>query len=187
MLNGLQEASSVLSQLKQITPSDRSNVSGTEGTGDRSEVGRSPSQGQKKIWGNLDTQSRGMEGNLDTQGKTEPELFTSHKGNSSDNSPGTFTPPKYKSMLQIKESATAEETGVDSGKHKTTSAANTVDPTQKNVQGADTNPGGSCNCGEVKKSTITEEQVVGSTVAMIAAQALIENYKISFNFRKNGK
>ena len=70
------EHSTVLPSMKQITPSSRSNE--TEGVGDRSEVGRIPSKGQKKIFGNLDRQSTGQVGKLDTQGKESPTtLFRS--------------------------------------------------------------------------------------------------------------
>lgn len=178
MWKALQEGSSVLPQLKQTIPSDRSGVSGNEGVGDRSEVGKTPESGQGKIWGNLNHQSRGLEGKLDTQGKERPQLFTSHAGATKSNPTGTSTPSTYKRMYSIKESANADETGINSGKHKTNSAID--DPTIKNVQGADTNNGGSCNCGskKSKKTTVTESQVIGSTVAMVAAKTLNEAFNI---------
>lgn len=176
MWKALQEGSSVLPQLKQITPSDRTGVSGNEGIGDRSEVGKTPESGQKKIWGNLNAQSRGQEGKLDTQGKDSPQLFTSHKGATKENTTGTSTPSQYKKMYAIKESANATETGVSSGKHKETTALS--NPTIKNVKGADTNHGGSCNASCKKSTPVTESQLIGSTVAMVAAKTLNEAFNI---------
>ena len=185
----LKEGSSVLPTLKQITPSERSSVSGNEGVGDRSEIGKTPESGQGKIWGNLNKQSRGMEGKLDTQGKSEPELFTDKKGATKTTVPGTYTPSKYKEMYKTKihESANAEETGAQSGKHKVSAAANSSDPTIKNVEGADTQHGGSCNCGapKPKKSCVTESQVIGSTLALVSAHALAEGFNLA-PFMKRG-
>lgn len=178
MWERLLEASSVLPTLKQNIPSNRSDVSGTQGVGDRSEIGKKPWEGQAKLLGNLNGQSRGMEGTLDTQGKSSPELFTSRKGNTKDNNPGTFTPATYKKMYdqKIQESANATETGTQAGKHKTTGVAPTAGLSDKYVPGGDTNNGGSCNCGKSeKRSTLTEAQFFGSTIALVAARALIEN------------
>lgn len=171
----LRENSSVLSTLKQITPSDRTNVSNNYGIGDRSDIGRKPVDGQSKIFGNLDKQSRGMEGKLDTQGKEKPELFTSHNGNSKDNNPGTFTPKVYNKMYnqKIQESANSSETGVNSGKHKVNGVESGI--RNKYVIGADVNNGGGCNCSKTKeKSALTESQVLGSIVALAASRSLME-------------
>ena len=41
----LKEGSSVLPSMKNVTPSERSGVSGNEGVGDRSEIGKKPESG----------------------------------------------------------------------------------------------------------------------------------------------
>ena len=181
MWNVLKEGSSVLPTLKQVTPSDRAGVSGNEGVGDRSEIGKTPESGQSKIWANLNAQSRGMEGKLDTQGKSEPEMFTDKKGATKTTVPGTSTPSVYKKMYAVQESANGDETGTSAGKHKAASVAATSGLEDKQVPGADTHHGGGCNCGCTKKkeNAMTESQLVGSTVAMIASKMLSEGFGIS--------
>ena len=176
MWEALQEASSVLSTLKQTTPSDRSDVSGNQGIGDRSEIGKKPWEGQAKLLGNLNGQSRGMEGHLDTQGKSSPELYASHKGSTKTNDPGTYTPPVYNRMYKqsINESVSKDTTGIQAGKHKISAAAGagaTGFHSKTAVRG-DTNFGGSCNCG--KSKPMTEAQLIGSTLAILSANALTE-------------
>ena len=184
MWEALQEASSVLSTLKNVTPSNRSDVASTQGVGDRSEIGKSAVSGQHKIWGNLDGQSRGMDGRLDTQGKAAPELYATHQGSGQSNNPGTYTPPKYKELYKerINESANASATGVGAGKHKASAASGSAHSGlgNKYVQGGDTHFGGSCNCscGEGKKKVVTEAQLVGSAVALVGCRALSEAFRI---------
>lgn len=181
MWKGLQEASSVLSSMKQNVPSDRSAVSGTQGIGDRSEVGKKPWEGQSKLLGNLNGQSRGFQGTLDTQGKKGPEMYTSHKGNSQSNDPGTYTPSNYKKMYsaKINESVTADETGIQSGKHKVSAASGkgVTGMGNKYVPNADTHHGGSCNCG-AKKNVMTEGQLIGALAVLCGMNSLIENIQL---------
>lgn len=169
------EAASTLDTLNQITPSERSSVSNTAGIGDRSEIGKTPESGQSKIWGNLNSQSRGFQGSLDTQGKKSPELFASHKGNTQPNDPGTFTPAKYKKMLNMSESAVGGETGTQSGKYKESAASGRHNPMNKH-DGSDIRNGGSSNhnCRCKRCESVTESQLLGSTVALYASQVLSE-------------
>ena len=178
----LKEGSSVLPSMKNVTPSERSGVSGNEGVGDRSEVGKTPESGQKKIWGNLANQSRGMDGTLDTQGKSAPELFTDKRGATKTTNPGTSTPDVYKKMYTMHEGAIGGETGQKSGKLKVSGVNNNTGVEGKNVAGADTIHGGSCNCS--KKKPMTEAQLVGSTVALIASKLLSEGMGISLPVKK---
>lgn len=180
MWETLKEGSSVLPSMKQVTPSERSGVSGNEGTGDRSEMGKSPVSGQSKIWGNLNNQSRGMTGTLDTQGKEYPEMFTSKKGATKSNDPGTSTPGVYKKMYTMHEAASGAATGQQSGKFKPASATKNSGVDNASAMDADTNHGGSsnCSCDRGKKSTMTEAQLIGSTVAMVAANMLSEGFGI---------
>ena len=172
----LKEGSSVLPSMKNVTPSERSRVSETEGVGDLSEFGRSPESGQKKIWGNLANQSRGMVGVLDTQGKSAPELFTDRRGVMRTNDPGTYTPGVYQKMYTVHESANGGETGQKSGKLKVTGVNNHTGTQNKYVRGADIVNGGSCNC---KNKPMTESQLVGSTIALFASKVLSEGYGTS--------
>lgn len=155
------EHSSVLSSLKQITPSDRSGITDC-GVGDRSDVGKTPVDGQRKIFGNLDKQSKGMTGEIDTQGKDKSTMFTSH------NDSGTYTPQKYKTMLR--EEAVGESTGVSSGKNKVKAAAGSV-TSPKYKDGADT---AGCKCGKTH-NTITESIKIGSALSIAAIQIFNEN------------
>ena len=186
MWETLKEGSSVLPSMKQVTPSERSGVSGNEGTGDRSELGKAPVSGQSKIWGNLNNQSRGMTGTLDTQGKESPEMFTSKKGATKDNDPGTSIPGAYKKMYTVHEAASGAATGQQSGKFKSTSATKNNGVNNASAMDADTNHGGStnCSCDRGKKSTMTEAQLIGSTVAMIASNLLSENLGFKFPRKK---
>lgn len=177
MWEKLLEASSVLPSMKQNVPSNRSDVGGTQGIGDRSDVGKKPWEGQAKLLGNLNGQSRGFQGTLDLQGKNEPELFTSHRGSTKSNDPGTYTPPKYKAMYnqRINESANGSEMGIQAGKHKTSAAAGKYTTGLKNkyVPKADTRHGGSCNCG--KSSTLSEGQLLGGLVSFYGMNFLLES------------
>ena len=176
MWKTLKEGSSVLPSMKQVTPSERSGVSGNEGTGDRSEIGKTPVSGQSKIWGNLNAQSRGMVGKLDTQGKESPELFTDKRGATKTTVPGTSTPSVYKKMYAVHENAIGASTGQQAGKYKPSSATD-----------GDTNHGGSSNCScerGKKKTTVTEAQLIGSTVAMIASKLLSESLGIKLPRKK---
>lgn len=169
MWKNLQENSSTLNSLKQTTPSDRS-ATETAGIGDRSSIGKTPESGQKQIWGNLASQSRGMEGKLDTQGKENSTMFTSHAGASQSNNPGTYIPQRYKSMYQIREGVTADSTGVNSGVYKTTSATKNTGTNAKYTKGADTNNGGSCNCdGRRKKTALNESQLIGGLFSLVTS------------------
>ncbi len=179
----LKEGSSVLPSMKNVTPSDRAGVAGNEGVGDRSEVGKTPESGQKKIWGNLANQSRGMEGTLDTQGKSAPELFTDKRGATKTTNPGTSTPGVYKKMYTMHENAIGGATGHKAGKLKVNGVNNNTGLSDKYVPGADTAHGGSCNCS--KKKPMTEAQLVGSTVALIASKLLSEGFGISLPVSKN--
>ena len=180
MWKTLKEGSSVLPSMKQVTPSERSGVSGNEGVGDRSEIGKTPVSGQSKIWGNLNSQSRGMVGKLDTQGKESPELFTDKRGATKTTVPGTSTPGVYKRMYAVHENANGYGTGQQAGKFKPTSATANTGMNKKYVPKADFKNGGSTNCAceRGKKSTMTEAQLVGSTVALIAAKVLSEGLGI---------
>lgn len=176
MWERLLEASSVLPSMSQTVPSERSSVSNTAGIGDRSEIGRSPVSGQAKLLGNLNGQSRGFEGRLDTQGKSSPELFTSHKGSTKSNDPGTYTPQSYKNMLRLNEAANGDETGIASAKHKHSSAAGYGNPLKTHT-GSDSINGGGCNKRCCNKSeSVTESQLMGSAVALAAIQTLSEMY-----------
>lgn len=180
---------SVLSTMKQVTPSDRSDVSSNQGIGDRSDVGKDPSSGQSKIWGNLDKQSRGMEGKLDTQGSSDTKMFTSNEGNTQKNETGTVTPNVYKQMYAIKENANAGSTGVMSGKVKSTAAAGSVvNPMVKHAEDADTTIGGSTNICDCKRkpSTITESDLFGVSISLIASKLVQESFGIK-TFKKNKK
>lgn len=179
----LKEGSSVLPSMKNVTPSDRSGVSGNEGVGDRSEVGKTPESGQKKIWGNLANQSRGMDGTLDTQGKSAPELFTDKRGATKTTNPGTSIPGVYKKMYTMHESAIGGETGQKSGKKKV-SGVNNNTGFQKNVRGADVTHGGFNNCSCRKDKPMTESQLIGSTVALTASKFLSEGMGISLPVKK---
>ena len=181
MWKTLKEGSSVLPSMKQVTPSERSGVSGNEGVGDRSEIGKTPVSGQSKIWGNLNSQSRGMVGKLDTQGKESPELFTDKRGATKTTVPGTSTPGVYKKMYAVHENANGAGTGQQAGKYKPTSATANTGMNKKYAPKADFKNGGSTNCAceRGKKSTMTEAQLVGSTVALIAAKVLSEGLGIS--------
>ena len=172
----LKEGSSVLPSMKQVTPSERSGVSGNEGVGDRSEVGKSPVSGQSKIWGNLNGQSRGMVGKLDTQGKESPEMFTDKRGATKTTDPGTSTPSVYKKMYTVHENANGAGTGQQAGKYKPASATANTGPNRKYAPDADFNNGGStnCSCERGKKSPMTEAQLIGSTIALIASSVLSE-------------
>lgn len=174
----LREGSSVLPSMRQVTPSERSGVSGSEGIGDRSEIGKSPVSGQSKIWGNLNNQSRGMVGKLDTQGKESPEMFTDRRGATKTTNPGTSTPGVYKSMYAVHENANGAGTGQQAGKYKPTSATANTGLNKKYAPKADFNNGGSTNCGceREKKSPMTEAQLIGSTIAMIASNLLSEGF-----------
>jgi len=180
MWKNLQEGSSVLPSMKQVTPSDRTGVSGNEGIGDRSDVGKTPTSGQGKIWGNLNNQSRGMVGKLDTQGKDAPEMFTDKRGATKTTNPGTSTPGIYKKMYAMHENANGKSTGQQSGKHKVAGVNNNSGISSKYVEDGDFRHGGSSNCPCGKKSKpMTEDQLVGSTVAIIASKLLSENFGIS--------
>ncbi len=180
MWKTLKEGSSVLPSMKQVTPSERSGVSGNEGTGDRSEIGKSPVSGQSKIWGNLNSQSRGMTGTLDTQGKESPEMFTDKRGATKNTDPGTSTPGVYKKMYAVHENANGMGTGQQAGKYKPASATANTGMSKKYAPKADFNNGGSTNCGceRGKKAPMTEAQLIGSTIAMIASNLLSEGFGI---------
>ena len=180
MWKTLKEGSSVLPSMKQVTPSERSGVSGNEGTGDRSEIGKSPVSGQSKIWGNLNSQSRGMTGTLDTQGKESPEMFTDKRGATKNTDPGTSTPGVYKKMYAVHENANGMGTGQQAGKYKPASATANTGMSKKYAPKADFNNGGStnCECERGKKSPMTEAQLIGSTIAMIASNLLSEGFGI---------
>lgn len=157
------EHSTVLPSIKQITPSSGSNE--TEGVGDRSEVGRIPSKGQKKIFGNLDRQSTGQVGKLDTQGKESPTMFASHKSCCGSGATGAEIPNKYKKMLH--ESACGKRsTGTGSGKqHPSTTnrISGTVDPVNV-ANKADTRHG--------EQKLISESEKLGSAISLLAMKAL---------------
>lgn len=158
------EHSSVLPTLKQITPSDRNNIQDC-GVGDRSDVGKKPVDGQNRIWGNLDKQSKGMTGTIDTQGKDKSVMFTDHKNSRGQGNTGTFTPSKYKSMLS--ESSTGAQTGTLAGKNKISAAANN-NSNQKYKQGADT---ANCSC----EKHISEALSLGGALAIAAMYVFNEN------------
>lgn len=173
------EHSSVLPSLSQTTPSNRENVSRNEGIGDRSDVGKKPVDGQSRIWGNLNSQSKGMTGILDTEGKNQPSMFVDHKNADGVSNTGTKTPDAYKKML--KESASGiNNTGVASGKLKISGVS--MKPSYKYVVNADTQHGHQVmpkSTGSTK-STVTESQKIGSALTIAALQLFNE----SANFKK---
>ena len=134
---------SVLPSMKQITPSDRSDAN--EGTGDRSEVGQCPQKGHSKIWGNLSSQSKGLDGNIDLQGKSSSEVVNSKKT--------TLT----ESKRLLREVACEMSTGTGSEKNKESSST-----------------GKTTGVGHSYKP-ISEAQVIGSTVAYAAMQIFNES------------
>lgn len=147
MLSNLFESEhgSVLPSLKEINPSDKS-ISGNEGVGDRT-FGRNPLQGQNQILGNLDKQSKGMEGKLDTQGKSNTEMFT-------------------KRLNSIHESTIGAATGVAAVKQKTSAASGavTTDINKKYVENCD-----SC------KNLVTESLRIGSVISLAALRVFNES------------
>lgn len=163
------EHSSVLASLKQITPSDRTGISDC-GVGDRSDVGKTPAEGQSRIWGNLDKQSKGMTGEFDTQGKDNSTMFTSHKNSAGSEDTGTYTPKKYRAMLR--EEASGDSTGVSAGRNKVSAASGSAS-SPKYKQGADT--AGRCCCGKTH-NTMTESFKIGSALSIAALNLFNEMY-----------
>ena len=155
------ESSSVLPSLTQKIPSDRTGVNGTERIGDRSDVGATPLANNYKIWGNLDKQSRGMTGLLDTQGHGGPTLFTDHRNSAGQAITGTKTPEAYKKML--KESASGKSsTGVSSGKNKISGVSDSIK--DKYINGGDTTVSKEFE----HKKPLTESQIIGSMLVIRA-------------------
>lgn len=184
----INESSSVLSTLKNLVPSQ--NRSSTCGVGDRSEIGMSPIKGQKKLLGNLDAQSKGMVGVLDTQGKSEPTMFASHNGNDKNNSVGSYTPSVYRKLYKLTEGASGKNsTGVAVGKIKNASASslnnvkyarkmdygtgdNTTKISLKNT--SKINPDVDCGCTSAK-NIMSESLLLGSLLALNSAHIVIES------------
>lgn len=168
------EHSSVLPTMKQVTPSNRVGLN-DEGVGDRSDVGKKPVDGQAKIFGNLNNQSRGMVGKLDTQGKDSPVMFTDHKNSKGCDCTGTYTPSAYKKML--KESSCGSESGVQAGKQKINTASG-KNSNVKYVENGDTNH---------SNKVLSESDCIGSILTLSALQIFNESHNININSLLNKK